>query len=67
VIDGVAHDWDSLGERVQGLIAGIRAADQELVRTNGLVQMANLARSTFANAIQQNLPKKEAEVEAEKA
>ena len=63
VIDGVAHDWESLGERVQGLLTGIRAADQELVRTNGMVQMATVARSTFANAVQQNLPKKDAKAE----
>lgn len=60
VIDGVAHDWTSLGERVQGLINGIRAADQELARINGLVQMAQTARGTFANAVKQNLPKKAA-------
>jgi hypothetical protein len=63
VIDGVSHDWASLGERVQGLLSGIRAADQELARINGLVQMAQVARSTFANAVQKNLPKKTTEAE----
>ena len=67
VIDGVSHDWASLGERVQGLLTGIRAADQELARIHGLVQMANVARDTFANAVQQNLPKKEVQAQAEQA
>ena len=60
VIDGVSYDWASLGERVQGLLAGIRAADQELARINAQTQMANLARSTFADAAKKNLPQKEA-------
>ena len=60
VVDGVSHDWDSLGERVQGLLTGIRAADQELERNNGLVQMAQTARGAFAGAVKQNLPKKDA-------
>lgn len=60
VIDGVAHDWASLGERVQGLLQGIRAAEQELFRLNGLVQMAQTARGTFASAVKKNLPSKEA-------
>lgn len=59
VIDGVPHDWASLGERVQGLIAGIRAADQELARVNAQVQMAQTARGAFAQGVKQNLPKRE--------
>ena len=59
VIDGVAHDWASLGERVQGLIAGIRAADQELARLNAQVQMAQTARGAFAQGVKRNLPKRE--------
>lgn len=60
VIDGVSYDWASLDERVQGLITGIRAAEQELARIGAQAQMANLARSTFANAARQNLPQQEA-------
>lgn len=60
VIDGVAHDWASLGERVQGLLTGIRAAEQELSRINSQVQMAQTARMSFAGVIQQSLPKKAA-------
>jgi hypothetical protein len=64
VIDGVAHDWASLGERVQGLIAGIRAADQELARVNAQVQMSQTARGAFAQGVKQNLPKRESAASA---
>ena len=57
VINGITYDWASLGERVQGLLTGIRAADQELVRLNAQVQMAQTARGAFAQAIKQSLPK----------
>lgn len=60
VINGVTYDWASLGERVQGLLTGIRAADQELARLNAQVQMAQTARDSFAVVIKQNLPKREA-------
>ena len=60
VINGITYDWASLGERVQGLLSGIGAADQELVRLNARVQMAQAARDTFAQVIKQNLPKREA-------
>lgn len=59
VINGVTYDWVSLGERVQGLLTGIRAADQELVRLNARVQMAQTARGAFAQVVKQNLPKKD--------
>jgi hypothetical protein len=60
VINGVSYDWASLGERVQGLLSGIQAANQELVRLNAQVQMAQAARATFAYVVQQNLPKRDA-------
>lgn len=60
VINGITYDWASLGERVQGLVSGIRAADQELARLNVQEQLAQAARSTFAQVIKQNLPKSEA-------
>lgn len=60
VINGITHDWASLGERVQGLISGIRAADQELARINSQVQMAQAARGTFAQVIKRNMPKRTA-------
>lgn len=60
VIDGVTYDWASLGERVQSLLSGIRAADTELARLNAQVQMAQTARGTFAQAAKQNLPKRAA-------
>lgn len=56
VINGITHDWASLGERVQGLLTGIRAADQELARLAAQVQMAQTARGAFAQAVKQNLP-----------
>lgn len=58
VINGVTYDWASLGERVQGLLTGIRAADQELVRLNSQVQMAQAARGSFAQVMKRNLPKR---------
>ena len=58
VIDGVAHDWASLDERVQGLLAGIRAADQELSRLHTKTQLAQAARAAFAQGVKQNLPKR---------
>ena len=64
VIDGVTYDWASLGERVQGLIAGIRAADQELARVNAQAQMAQTARGAFAQGVKQNLPKRESAASA---
>lgn len=57
VINGITYDWASLGERVQGLLTGIRAADQELARLNVQTQLAQTARNTFAQVIKQNLPK----------
>ncbi len=60
VINGITHDWASLGERVQGLLTGIRAADQELARLAAQVQMAQTARSAFAQAVKQSLPKPQA-------
>lgn len=60
VINGVTYDWAALGERVQGLLAGIRAAEQELIRLNAQVQMAQTARGAFAQAAKQNLPKPDA-------
>ncbi len=60
VINGVTYDWASLGERVQGLLSGIRAADQELVRTNAQLQMAQTARAAFAQNAKQALPKRTA-------
>ena len=60
VINGETYDWASLGERVQGLLTGIRAADQELARLNARVQMAQAARGTFAEVVKQNLPKRDA-------
>jgi len=60
VIDGVTYDWASLGERIQGLISGIRAAEQELSLLNVQVQMAQTARGSFAQVVKQNLPKKDA-------
>ncbi len=59
VINGVTYDWASLGERVQGLLTGIRAADQELARLNAQTQLAQTARGTFAEVIKQNLPKRD--------
>ena len=58
VINGVSYDWASLGERVQGLLSGIRAADQELARLNAQVQLAQTARGSFAQAIKRNLPQR---------
>ncbi len=58
VINGITYDWASLGERVQGLLAGIRAADQEMARLNAQVQLAQTARGSFAEVIKQNLPKR---------
>lgn len=60
VIDGVAHDWDSLGEKVHALLAGIRAADQELARLQAQISLAQTARGTFSNIVKQNLPKRDA-------
>lgn len=60
VVDGVAHDWASLDERVQGLIAGIRVADQELGQLHAKSQLAQTARLAFAQGVQQNLPKRKA-------
>jgi hypothetical protein len=60
VIDGVTYDWASLGERVQGLLSGIRAADQELARTSAQLQMAQTARVAFAVNAKQALPKRDA-------
>lgn len=60
VVDGVAHDWASLDERVQGLLAGIRAADQELSRLHTKTQLAQAARAAFAQGVKQNLPKRAA-------
>jgi hypothetical protein len=57
VIDGVSYDWASLGERVQGLLTGIRAADQEMARLNTQMQLAQTARGAFAQEVKQNLPK----------
>ncbi len=57
VIDGVTHDWASLGERVQGLLTGIRVADQELSRLGAQIQLAQTARSTFAQVVKRHLPK----------
>ena len=59
VINGITYDWASRGERVQGLLSGIRAADQELARLNAQVQLAQTARGTFAQVIKQSLPKRE--------
>jgi hypothetical protein len=59
VVNGVTYDWVSLGERVQGLLAGIRAADQELARINARVQLTQTARGSFAEVAKQNLPKPE--------
>lgn len=56
VINGVTHEWASLGERVQGLLMGIRAADQELARINTQAQLTQTARGTFAQVVKQNLP-----------
>ncbi len=58
VVDGVAHDWASLDERVQGLLAGIRAADQELAHLHTRTQLAQAARAAFALGVKQNLPKR---------
>ena len=60
VINGATYDWASLGERVQGLLTGIRAADQELARLNAQTQLAQTARGSFAQVIKQNLPKRDA-------
>jgi hypothetical protein len=60
VINGATYDWASLGERVQGLLSGIRAADVELARLNAQAQMAKTARGTFAQVAKLNLPKKDA-------
>ena len=60
VINGITYDWASLGERVQGLLTGIRAADEELARLNVQAQLAQAARSTFAQVVKQNLPKSSA-------
>lgn len=56
VINGITYDWASLGERVQGLVTGIRAADQELARLNVQLRLAQTARDTFAQIIKKNLP-----------
>lgn len=60
VINGVTYDWASLDQRVQGLVAGIRAADLELARLNAQVQMAQTARDAFARVVKKNLPKPDA-------
>ena len=60
VINGVTYDLASLDKRVQGLVAGIRAADQELARLNAQVQMAQTARGAFARVVKQSLPKRDA-------
>lgn len=60
VIDGVTYDWASLGERVQGLLSGIRVADQELARLNAQAQLAQTARGSFAQVVKQSLPKRDA-------
>ena len=57
VINGVSHDWASLGERVQGLLTGIRAADQEMARLNTQAQLAQTARAAFAENAKKALPK----------
>lgn len=58
VVDGVAHAWASLDQRVQGLLAGIRAADQELAHLHTRTQLAQAARTAFAQGVKQNLPKR---------
>ena len=60
VIDGVALDWDSLGEKLHALLAGIRAADQELARLQAQISLAQTALGTFSSIVKQSLPKREA-------
>jgi hypothetical protein len=60
VINGVTYDWGSLGERVQGLLLGIRAADQELTRIKAQAQLAQTARVSFAQTMKLELPKRDA-------
>ena len=60
VVNGVTYDWASLGERVQGLLAGIRAADQQLAHINAQAQLAQTARVSFAQTMKNELPKQEA-------
>jgi len=57
VVNNQAHDWASLGERVQGLLASIRAADQELAQLDTKSKLAQTARGAFASAVKQHLPK----------
>lgn len=57
VINGVTYDWGSLGERVQGLLTGIQAADRELARVHAQTQLAQTARGIVAQGVNQSLPR----------
>jgi hypothetical protein len=58
VVDDVTHDRASLDEGMRGLIAGIRAADQELGLLHAKSQWPQVACLAFAHAVQQDLPKR---------
>jgi len=54
-IDGVDYPLDQLSEEAQRLIGNLRLTDQEIARLQHQLAMAQTARTTYANALREQL------------
>ncbi|SEQ34409.1 hypothetical protein SAMN05421693_12518 [Ectothiorhodospira magna] len=58
-IDGKQYDLDSLSDNAKAQIANLRVTDQEIQRLQQQIAIAQTARSAYARALAEALPKVE--------
>ncbi len=56
-IDGVTYNLDDLSENAKNQMVNVRATDQEITRLKQLLAIAQTARTAYANALSNELPK----------
>lgn len=57
-IDNVEYALSELSEQARNLVASVQIADQEIGRLRRQLALAQTARATYANALQERLPKR---------
>ena len=58
-IDGVEYNLDELSESARSQVTNLRVTDQEIARLQQQLAIAQTARTAYARALTEELPKKE--------
>ncbi len=58
-IDGIEHNVADLSENARNQVMNLRVTDQEISRLQQQLAIAQTARTAYANALKDELPKKE--------